>query len=155
PVTKAAPLEKGRKAPRWRPILLLVRCGEGSEETDAVEAHGAFVLLHPPAAPIWSAPPETTEARAIGASTQLERSSHAEANQGQRENQGPTHRARQVARSRRRSRPPGHVLHQQRSAAGDAGAGGRRAGSGAAAAGEDAGPPAAHAVPPSTLRQRH
>src|SRR5712691_5758024 len=77
---------------------VLVRCGEGSEETDAVEAHGTFVLLHPHAAPIWSAPPEATEARAICASTQLERSSHASTNQGQSANQGPTHRARQVAR---------------------------------------------------------
>jgi len=25
---------------------VLVRCGEGSEETDVVKAHGAFVLLH-------------------------------------------------------------------------------------------------------------
>src|SRR5438876_2787969 len=35
---------------------VLVRCGEGSEEADAIEAHGAFILLHPHAAPILECP---------------------------------------------------------------------------------------------------
>jgi len=34
------------EATRWRPTLLLVRCGEGLEETYAIKAQGAFILLH-------------------------------------------------------------------------------------------------------------
>ena len=34
------------KATRWRPTLLQARFGEGLEETYAIKAQGAFILLH-------------------------------------------------------------------------------------------------------------